>query len=89
MENTYQFISVFIFCLYLLKLIGLSTNFIAYIFSFHKSFDHTHIPYEDHFHRRLAGGPARPNTLVKCRCSKCTLSNEEDGFKLVTYRTQQ
>ena len=26
---------------------------------------------------------------MKCRCSKCRLSNEEDGFKLVTYRTQQ
>ena len=37
----------------------------------------------------MARGPARRNKQVKCRCSKCRLSNEEDGFRLVTYRTQQ
>jgi len=37
----------------------------------------------------MARGPARRRKQVKCRCSKCKLSNEEDGFKLVTYRTQR
>lgn len=37
----------------------------------------------------MARSPTRRNKQVKCRCSKCRLSNEEDGFKLVTYRTQQ
>ena len=32
---------------------------------------------------------ARCNKQMNCRCSKCRLSNEEDGFKFVTSRTQQ
>ena len=37
----------------------------------------------------MARGPTHRNKQVKCRYSKCRLINEEDRFKLVTYRTQQ